>query len=210
MTPSGEPVVGFRVWRLEDDRLRSLALNYIWQPDENEALCLQDARPCDAAPGLGCRCGFWALWDPAFCLSMARSRRNSVLGIIAGWGTVAFHGSEGFRAQFATVRCLLRDWVWDETLTAIAQEGKPAQWGRPLLRWRRKPGRVWLANISRAASRYRVPLISLAQAVPLGVLAELGVDAVVADALAARLRRAKVGPESATWRAGAAGWPRLS
>jgi hypothetical protein len=192
VTPSGELVVGWRVWGLEHDRLRSLAANYSWQAEENEAVCLKDQHACDASPGLGCKCGFWALWDPARSVSMARSQPNSVLGIVAGWGTVALHGTEGFRAQFAMVRCLLRDWPWDETLTAIAQAGIRARWQRALLPWRPKASQEWISEICRAASRYRVPLISLTQAVPLGVLAELGVDGIIVSQLDARLRRSRV------------------
>ena len=192
MTPSAEPVVGWRVWRLEHDRLHSLAANYTWQAEENEAVCLKDHQACDASPGLGCKCGFWALWDPAGSVLTARSQHDSVLGIVAGWGTVALHGTEGFRAQFAMVRCLLRDWPWDETLTAIAQAGKPARWQRGFLPWRRKASQEWGSEICRAASRYRVPLIELTQAVPLGVLAELGVDRLIAGELEARLRRAHI------------------
>lgn len=188
MTPSGEPVVGWRVWRLEHDRLHSIAMSYTWQAQENEAVCLRDVHACDASPGLGCRCGFWVLWDPAGCVSMARSYQNSVLGIVAGWGTVALHGTEGFRSQFAAVRCLLRDWPSDETLTAIAAGAKPVRWQGVILPWRRKPSREWTSEISRAASLYRVPLIALAQAVPVGVLAELGVDRVIVSELEARLR----------------------
>ncbi len=189
MTPSGEPVVGWRVWRLEHDRLHSLAVNYIWQAEENEAVCLKVCQACEASPGVGCKCGFWAMRDPAGCVPTARSQQNSVIGIVAGWGTVALHGTEGFRAQFAMVRCLIRDWPWDETLTAIAQAGKPARWRTTLLPWRRNASQGWISEIRRTASRYRVPLISLAQAVPLGVLAELGVDRVIVGELEDRLRR---------------------
>ncbi len=192
MTPSGEPVVGWRVWRIEHDRLRSIAMSYTWQAQESGAVCLRDVHACDASPGLGCRCGFWALWDPAGCVSMARSHQNSVLGIVAGWGTVALHGTEGFRSQLAAVRCLLRDWPSDETLTAIAAAAKPVRWQGPILPWRRKPSRKWTSEISRAASLYRVPLIALAQAVPVGVLAELGVDRVIVSELEARLRVAHI------------------
>lgn len=189
--PSSEPVVGWRVWRLEHDRLHSLAATYVWQVEENEAVCLRDRQACEASPGLGCRCGLWALWDPAGCIATARSLQNSVLGIVAGWGTVALHGTEGFRAQFAMVRCLLRDWPWDEALTAIAQARKPA-WQSGFLPWRRKPGQERASAICRAAARYRVPLIELTQAVPLGVLAELGVERVIVSELEARLRRAHI------------------
>lgn len=192
MTPSDEPVVGWRVWRLERDRLRSLAVRYVWQAEENEAVCLKELQACDASPGFGCKCGFWALRDPALCVPRARSEQNSVLGIIAGWGTVALHGTEGFRSQFAMVRCLLLDWPWDETLTAIAQVGTPVRWQRPFLPWHRQPSQAWTSEIRRAALGHRVPVISLTQAIPLGVLAELGVDTVMVSELEARLRRGHV------------------
>src|SRR5215469_11714208 len=117
-----EPVVGWRIWRLQDGLLRSLVMDSSWQPGENVARCLaSDRAMCRESPGQGCLCGFWAVWSPK--QSMARvcpaiEPPWQVMGLITGWGEVAVHGAEGFRAERATVRCLFSDrpWPWSAQL----------------------------------------------------------------------------------------------
>src|SRR5262245_40650270 len=108
-----EPVLGWRIWKVRGERLASWAVDYCWEPGENRAVCLAPGRPaCAAPPGRRCQCGFWALWSPQQSLARAAGAFEppwQVMGLIAGWGTVALHDREGFRAECATVRCLFTD-----------------------------------------------------------------------------------------------------
>lgn len=183
-----QPVVGWRVWALRDGRLASWATRCTWETGENVARCLIPPRPmgcigsgdppCLEPPGRGCGCGFWGVFSPLDALKRARSirqERNSVLGLMRGRGSIALHGSEGFRAQRAEVLCLFRDWCWDS----------PVLWGRRggirceigLRTWHLRavppaPSRV--TEVEAAACTYGVPLLSLKAALTHGVLAEFG------------------------------------
>ena len=172
-----EPVVGWRLWKVRDDELCSWAVEHGWQPGDNAAVCLAD-RPyrCPQAPGMSCRCGFWALYSPvgAMRLASATPTAGAAIGLIAGFGTVAVHGREGFRAEMARVTCLFTDEIALAPIDRI--------WRRLLHRFhrgcdaglhRRIPSRTGALN--RVASRYAVPLVSLQAAVAVGVLGELGV-----------------------------------
>ena len=136
--------------------------------------------PCVRSPGQHCRCGIWALWDLGRCVAEGRYHLSSVrtelaVGLIVGWGTVAIHGDEGFRAQRANIRCLLADSIWDESLDPLCDQ---------LERWR-SAGR-WLGLLARSrstpsalqgiASEYAVPVLPLADAVRSGLLAEFGLS----------------------------------
>jgi hypothetical protein len=164
-----EPVIGWRLWWARGGALRSWVADAAWQPGTNVACCLIQGRaPLHQAPGRGCHCGFWATRRPGTCLRLADetwdghpplSRGRGVLGLIAAWGTLAVHGSEGFRAARARPLLLFDDVVGLGTL-------------RPMRRLYR--GRA--ATLRRVRERYGVPVVSLAAAVRHGVLAELGVD----------------------------------
>jgi hypothetical protein len=180
------PVVGWRLWKLHGGRLRSWVVAHDWEAGPNQACCLaSDAaaclfnppvRPrCAHSPGRDCKCGLWALWDFGSCARKAREEsqrwdsRDVVIGLMEGWGTVAIHGDEGFRSQYAVVRCLFTDTIADRVPAR-------ADW------WRRLAGRLRLGEpdarrataLRQAAGMYGVPLLSLADAVRLGVLGELG------------------------------------
>jgi hypothetical protein len=121
-----------------------------WRPGVNEATCLADRpQPCSSVPGAGCCCGWWALWSPARCWELVRRRRlfwrAPVLGLVAGWGAVALHGAEGFRAQRASVLAVFDHPLWES----------------------RSP-------LDRLANRYGVPALWLRTALEAGVLAEFG------------------------------------
>jgi hypothetical protein len=179
---AAEPVLGWRIWKVRDARLESLVVDYCWAPGENRAACLAPGRPCRDSPGRHCQCGFWAVWSPRQCLTRAGVEPpGQVMGVIAGWGTVAMHGAEGFRAERAAVRCLFTDrpWRW-----------QPPGPGRRLLAWWRRTAwrdtdpepasSGWLDQrhldaLRSAAARYAVPLVSLREAADLGLLGELGV-----------------------------------
>jgi hypothetical protein len=180
-----ELVVGWRIWKVESERLGSLAVDHRWEPGENRARCLASNRPvCPRSPGKHCQCGFWAVWSPRQSVTRAYIAAEppwQVMGLISGWGSVALHGREGFRAERAAVRCLFTDrpWRWVQ----LGAGGRLVEW------WRRATGRwpdlqqaatspVDLRHreaLRQVADRYAVPLVSLQEAAALGLLGELGV-----------------------------------
>ncbi len=136
-------------------------------------------------------CGFWALWDLARCAAKGRAEDDDrrgwpVIGLMAGWGTVALHGHEGFRSEHATVLCLLSDSVWDPTLDLVA-----ARYQRWLLRWKRwlmkRPTPGWEYSLRDAAEYHGVPLLPLADSVRRGVLAEFGMPRNQVESVSAAL-----------------------
>jgi len=181
------PVVGWRLWKLNAGRLRSWVVAQDWEVGPNEARCLAgDAaaspfnlppRPCcERSPGEDCKCGLWALWDFRLCARKAREEsqrwnsRDVVIGLMEGWGTVAVHGDEGFRSQYAVARCLFTDTIADRVPAG-------ARWWERLVRLALagEPDTRRTTSLRRVAELYGVPLVSLADAVRLGVLGELGV-----------------------------------
>ncbi|MGH7922433.1 MAG: hypothetical protein ACREQM_21210 [Candidatus Dormibacteraceae bacterium] len=180
LTP--EPVLGWRLWRLRDGRLRSWGIDHIWRPGSNRARCLVP-QPCSGAPGRGCHCGFWALFSLIRCIDYGRhdwTERAPVLGLVQGWGEVAMHGEEGFRAEYAAPLCLFTDWIWEGPSTHAG--------GRAAIRWWRsittlvmtsldgpvRPGPGRSVAVQTAASTYGLPLVSLQDALGSGLVAELG------------------------------------
>jgi hypothetical protein len=99
------------------------------------------------------------------------------MGLISGWGSVAVHGREGFRAELASVVCLFSDRIWI------------ARWGSPMERLLKAIGMrsrsrssdlsdqslARRAGLEGVADRYAVPVVSLADAVEIGMLGEFGV-----------------------------------
>ena len=136
--------------------------------------------PCVRSPGQYCQCGIWALWDLGRCVAKGRDHLSSVrgalvVGLIAGWGTVAIHGDEGFRAQRAAIRCLLMDSIWDKSMDPLCGQ---QTWSLAAGRWLRlfaRP-RSTASSLRRVATEYAVLALPLADAVQGGVLAELGVS----------------------------------
>jgi hypothetical protein len=102
-------------------------------------------------------------------------RAELVIGLIAGWGTVAIHGEEGFRAQHAAILCLLTDSIWDKSLDPLCNR---MGWWPLAGRWLRLLGRPrsTSASLQRVAAEYAVPVLALADAVRSGVLAEFGLS----------------------------------
>jgi hypothetical protein len=161
------PVIGWRLWWAQDAELRSWVADHAWRPGVNVARCLHD-RHREPAPGPGCRCGLWALSDPRACVRMAALRGNQdepiwpgrvVLGLIAGWGVVARHGTEGFRAERGRVVALFSDLVGIRRLT-------------PTRRWHVRRRR----RLAEVGERYSVPVLELGEAISAHVLQELGVE----------------------------------
>ena len=187
-----EPLLGWRIWNLRGEYLESWAVDYCWKPGENLATCFAPRRrACASSPGLHCQCGLWAVRSPRLCLARARAAAEPpwhVMGLVAGWGTVAIHGLEGFRAECAAVRCLFTDRPWDASCAGTSRH--LGAW------WRRAIGRTAPAelpervepNLERylypLAARYGVPLVPLRDAARMGLLGELGVpDAQVEEAI---------------------------
>jgi hypothetical protein len=176
-----DPMIGWRIWRLgtDDGVLRSCVVAGEWSPGINAASCLA-GRPCDRTPGPGCRCGFWATKELAECLARARGDRTEyrwAMGLVYGWGEVAVHGAEGFRAEKAAIACLFTDWPW----------GGIGGSRLPLWIWRLRecvnipsvpirPHPQRLAGLRMAAEHYGVPLLSLSQALGSGLLEEFGLS----------------------------------
>jgi DNA-binding CsgD family transcriptional regulator len=163
--PTGhEPVIGWRVWVLANNCLFSIAKNASWRPGENQAECLAGHERDIPVPS--CHCGFWALDNPVSAIQLAAQvecgprigsgfaaldpQRTVAVGLIQGYGAIAVHGWEGFRAEFASVTCIFSD----------APE--------PLLT---EP-----VNVRRTvAEEYGVPCITLDAAISIGFLQEMGV-----------------------------------
>jgi len=149
------------------------------QASSRAALFVQ-REPCAHSPGQYCQCGIWALWDLGRCVAKGRDHLSSVrtvlvVGLIAGWGRVAIHGDEGFRAQYAAIRCLLMDSIWDKSMDPLCgQQG----WWLAAGRWLRLSARPRStpSSLRRVASEYGVPALPLADAVQSGVLAEFGLS----------------------------------
>lgn len=102
-----EPVLGFRIWALDDDgHLRGAAFDQLWTPGENVAVC-RAGKPHPTAPVAGCRCGFNALH--ARPPKAYQYGPGYVAGAIAAWGEIEWHRT-GFRAERACVLGL----CWDD------------------------------------------------------------------------------------------------
>jgi Bacterial regulatory proteins, luxR family len=163
-----EPIVGWRVWALARNRLFSIANDISWRPGENHAECLSGHTRDIPAPS--CH-GFWALHNPAAAMQLARHtcgsplgvldpHREVAVGLIQGYGTIAMHGSEGFRAELARVVCIFSD-----APEPVAPDA---------------------AGLRRAVAKvYGVPCVALEAAVSFGLLRELGVRGRAVEQLAA-------------------------
>lgn len=98
-----EPVVGWRVWRLErrDGQLRLIAIagQEPWPPGTPmRAKC---RRMSHAAPQITCSCGLYATSSAeALARASVYSSITSVVGAVAMWGTVVEH-AHGVRAAVA-------------------------------------------------------------------------------------------------------------
>ncbi len=184
MREGREPLLGWRLWRLRDGQLESWAAGTVWEPGDNTARCLSTVFRCPSSPGRGCRCGFWGLFGLLDCVRHARRQRRerlAVMGLIRAWGEIALHGQEGFRAERAAVACLVTDWPWETPSVPPPGEGLAQRWGGAWQRLRARlpaprPDHRRPALLEKAAATYGVPLVSLEEALHVGLLAELGLD----------------------------------
>jgi len=102
---SPRPVMGYRVWRIEDNRI--LGNQVHWASPTMSSECLRE-NPGDDLPHSVDRCGppacgIYAVKDlDAFPSSVAEGAiHNSVVGVVAMFGKVVEH-EEGYRSQSAT------------------------------------------------------------------------------------------------------------
>ena len=107
-----EPITGWRVWNLSEDRsgplLRPAGAGVdAWPPRRRvEARCgvsplLRGGRSPHAAPDLRCRCGIYASRSlEAFEPSRPAWPPTPVIGTVAMWGRIVEH-ERGWRAQYA-------------------------------------------------------------------------------------------------------------
>jgi hypothetical protein len=86
-----QPVIGYRLWRLDDDALWSPYVEERWERGVHTAVCRADrADHPEAAPAHDCSCGIHAWYEPCPTLSWAATR-HLVAGAIALWGDMELH-----------------------------------------------------------------------------------------------------------------------
>jgi hypothetical protein len=94
-----EPVIGFRQWRLRDDRLCSPFRDEPWDDVELHAGC-DHGHAAAEIPAAGCGCGVYAFYDqPPRSASPAP---DLVAGAVVLWGALQLHGG-GMRASHARI-----------------------------------------------------------------------------------------------------------
>jgi len=110
-----DPVVGFRAWKIIDDRLLSPYIPCRWEGRVMHATCYPANRSLlrgegwlatpHASPHRDCRCGIYAYHRPGTQPYYGEFRW--VEGIVAVWGRIESH-RDGLRAQHARVCALDR------------------------------------------------------------------------------------------------------
>lgn len=129
-----EPAVGYRVWRVNNDRLESLNHHAIWAPYETfVADCRVRGHP--EPPVENCTCGTYAaatfnrLFEMGYTSSGGLFSGSPEDILIAGtvnlWGNI-IPGTHGWRAQFAYPRKFLIPYSY-----AFIAKGIAAEYGVP-------------------------------------------------------------------------------
>jgi hypothetical protein len=86
-----QPVIGYRLWRLDDDALWSPYVEERWARGVHTAVCRAERGDhADPAPAHDCSCGIHAWYEPCPTLSWAATR-HLVAGAIALWGDLELH-----------------------------------------------------------------------------------------------------------------------
>jgi len=122
-------IVGYRVWRIDRNRLTSLSAGYVWKPGTNGP-----AQGMDAGSG-----GFYAFKElsEALELSGPRSRRYPyAVGKVSLWGEIVEH-EFGYRAEYAKIIELIpRGQPCMRTVMETARERMgEALWTRYMAAW---------------------------------------------------------------------------
>lgn len=108
-----EPVLGWRIWRVVEDRLCAVVWGMPWEPRVRfEAACHAEPSPFWAgerfpavhdSPGWDCECGVYALADRDDAELLAREKVDGdviALGRVSLWGRV-LEGERGWRGRYA-------------------------------------------------------------------------------------------------------------
>jgi hypothetical protein len=100
------PVIGFRLWRVDDAGLWSLYHDERWTRGRQTARCAAGrlAEHHEPSPAHSCTCGIYAWYEPCPRLAWAGSD-TLVGGAVALWGQIELHGT-GMRAQHVMVVAL--------------------------------------------------------------------------------------------------------
>jgi hypothetical protein len=113
------PVVGFRAWRVIDERLSSPYVPVRWEGRVMHAACLPANRNLlfgqgwlgtpHASPNPRCRCGIYAYHQPQ--LAPYVGEFEWVGGIVTAWGRIEVH-RDGLRAEHARIEALALQPGW--------------------------------------------------------------------------------------------------
>jgi hypothetical protein len=108
-----EPVIGFRAWRILDDRLLSPYIPCRWDGPVMHAACFDANRRLTfgrgwlgaphASPHPACKCGIYAYHRPG--AQAYFGEWEWVEGIVSVWGRIEAH-ADGLRAEHARVEAL--------------------------------------------------------------------------------------------------------
>jgi hypothetical protein len=99
------PVIGYRLWRLDEDTLWSPYVEERWERGVHTAVCRAErAGHAAAAPAHDCSCGIHAWYETCPTLSWAATR-HLVAGAVALWGAMELHPF-GMRAEYGMVVAL--------------------------------------------------------------------------------------------------------
>jgi hypothetical protein len=115
------PVLGFRLWRVEDDALWSPYADHRWGRGRQTARCIAGPRRAHAgpSPGHACTCGIYAP-----CPRLASAATSDLVGgAVALWGQLELHPT-GVRAQHAMVVALalpFSRWAKRQRILAVAR-----------------------------------------------------------------------------------------
>jgi hypothetical protein len=100
------PVIGFRLWRIDDGGLRSLYHDERWSRGRQTARCAAGrlAEHDEPSPAHTCTCGLYAWYEP--CPRLAWAGSDSLVGgAVVLWGQIELHGT-GMRAQHVMIVAL--------------------------------------------------------------------------------------------------------
>jgi len=121
-------IIGYRVWRLERNKLRAVTADYMWKRGAN-----------GPATDIATTGGFYALKELSDAMRMLMLGSPCAIGKIAMWGEVIEH-EQGYRAEYATIVELM-DICLDENdrkPRANRDRMTEAMWERYLVAWKKE------------------------------------------------------------------------